>query len=355
MIFSNKNKFNIRENVKMKVYFKDQFEFFETYSDYNGKKNILDVQQKFPHGESMTNFVYDNFELIYKFLTETESCFDNINNEKNYKHEWNYILGSCMETIGFHPYFLYIKQQAFNLYQNEKNRIQNKELIDIYSLSKLIAIYQNMKDDLLQFISVCAKTKTEPDYSNIYNFMSLTKEKKLILGGELAYGNIISEPKISDDEYIVEYGKVILRRNIVKGKRTISVIDVLYPNTLLDLHKFIMAKYLQAGVKFRQCKNCNNFFAVTGNSKAEYCNRLIAGSEKTCRQAGSMRIYQNKKLEDPINKPYTKAYKTRNARIRYGTMTREEFEKWSVEARERRDRCLAGLLDFSEFEEWLSK
>lgn len=357
MIFSNENKVIIRKNVKMKVYFKDQTETFETYSDYNGKQNFLDAQLKMSYGESMTKFVYNNLDPVYEFLDETESCFESINkHDRNYKQDWNYILGSCIEAIGFHPYFLFLKQEAFNLYQKEEERIQKKELIAVTFLSKLIPIYQAIKEDLLKFISVSLKPKTEPDYSNIYNFISLNKENKLLLGGELAYGNIVSELLILNDNYTIEYNKVIFpERKLIKGKRPMGVVEVLYPNTLVDLHKFIMAKYLQEGIKFKSCKNCNSYFAVMGNSKAEYCNRLMEGSEKTCRQAGSMRIYQSKKLEDPINQVYTRAYKTRNARIRYGSMTREEFDKWSAEAREHRDKCLAGLLEFSEFEEWLSK
>ena len=50
---------------------------------------------------------------------------------------------------------------------------------------------------------------------------------------------------------------------------------------------------------------------------------------------------------------YNRAYKTHNARIRYGTMTREEFKAWTEEAKKRRDACQAGESSLERFEEWL--
>ena len=48
-----------------------------------------------------------------------------------------------------------------------------------------------------------------------------------------------------------------------------------------------------------------------------------------------------------------RSYKAHNARIRYGLMTREEFQAWSKEARQKRDRCVAGELSLEEFVAWL--
>jgi hypothetical protein len=359
MIFEdNKKDIYIGKNVRARIFFKDQKENFEIHSDYKDGNKLLEFHQKMSYGEGAENFVYGNFEVVYTLLKETEMYFDAIN--KGEETNWKYILQSCTKVISWHPYFIFVKQAAFELFQREKERIQKNELIDVYVLSKFIPIYQSMKEDLFQFISVCLNPKIEPDFSEIYKFISLGEEKKLLLGDELAYGKVVSEIQALVDSYVLEeddvpFGIVSPLVRLRKGNRPMAVVEVLYPDTVIDLHKFIMAQYLQMNIKFKTCKSCSSYFAVMGNSKAEYCNRLMAGSEKTCRQAGSMRIYQSKKLKDPINQAYTKAYKTRNARIRYGRMTREEFENWSAEAREYRDKCLAGLLDFSEFEKWLSK
>ena len=360
MIFSGKKNAYMGENVRARVFFKDQNENFEIHSDYKDGNRLLEYHKKMQFGESVETFVYGDFEVVYTALKETEMYFEAINNNDDYENNWKYVLNACTDVISRHPYFIFIKQAAFRLFYYEKARQQKKEPIDIFALSKLIAVYQNIREELFQFVSVCLNPKVEPEFSKIYKFVSLGEKKKLFSSGELAYGDVVGEIQALTESYVIEddkapFGIVPPLARLSKGNRPMAVVEVLYPNTLIDLQNFIISQYLQMDVKFKTCKNCNSFFAVTGNSKAEYCNKLMTGSEKTCRQAGSMRIYQSKKLEDPINQAYTRAYKTRNARIRYGTMTREEFEKWSVEARERRDRCLAGLLDFTEFEKWLAK
>jgi hypothetical protein len=68
---------------------------------------------------------------------------------------------------------------------------------------------------------------------------------------------------------------------------------------------------------------------------------------------GSFRLYEKRTLENPTIKEYKRSYKAHNARIRYGTMTREEFSAWSLQAREKRDLCVAGKLSLEDFTAWL--
>ena len=118
--------------------------------------------------------------------------------------------------------------------------------------------------------------------------------------------------------------------------------------------EFVLYRYLQENLHLRKCKYCNRYFATHGHTKLEYCDRLIENSTKTCREMGSLRLYEQRKMEDPAVREYKRSYKTHNARIRYGLMTREEFTAWSIEARTRRDLCSAGKLPLDEFVEWLN-
>ena len=90
-----------------------------------------------------------------------------------------------------------------------------------------------------------------------------------------------------------------------------------------------------------------------GNTRLEFCDRLIDGSAKTCKEIGSLRLYEKRKPEEPAIKEYKRSCKAHNARIRYGLMTREEFNTWSQEARRKRDDCVAGKLSLEEFVAWL--
>lgn len=120
-----------------------------------------------------------------------------------------------------------------------------------------------------------------------------------------------------------------------------------------DVPYFLLAACLQADVRFRVCKYCGRYFSLTNNYATEYCDRLIEGSTKTCKEIGSLRLYEQRKFDDPIIKEYKRSYKAHNARIRYGLMTREEFSAWSAEARRKRDECIAGRIPFEDFVAWL--
>ena len=120
-----------------------------------------------------------------------------------------------------------------------------------------------------------------------------------------------------------------------------------------DLICFLLCRYLEANLRFHACKFCGKLFGVTGNYKQEYCSRVIPGSEKTCKEMGSVRLYEKKIFSEPAIKEYKRSYKAHNARIRYGLMTREEFDKWAAEAREKRDACVAGKLSLEDFVAWL--
>ena len=120
-----------------------------------------------------------------------------------------------------------------------------------------------------------------------------------------------------------------------------------------DFVQFILAEYIRRNLRFRICKFCGRYFGIMGNTRAEFCDRLIDGSTKTCKEMGSLRLYEKRKMEDPAIREYKRSYKAHNARIRYGIMTREEFNAWSQEARRRRDDCVAGKLPLEEFVAWL--
>ena len=129
--------------------------------------------------------------------------------------------------------------------------------------------------------------------------------------------------------------------------------DTLNTERAEDFTQFILAEYTRRDLRFRVCKFCGRYFGIMGNTRLEFCDRLIDGSTKTCKEMGSLRLYEKRKLEEPAIKEYKRSYKAHNARIRYGLMTREEFNTWSQEARRKRDDCVAGKLSLEEFVAWL--
>ena len=141
--------------------------------------------------------------------------------------------------------------------------------------------------------------------------------------------------------------------------------EVLYPNSLEEIVEFFVRECLRRELRFRRCKSCGKFFALTGYANTEYCDRLFGGSGKTCKEAGAVRLYRTKISADPVIQAYNKEYKKRFAWIKYKKISKEDFYAWSERARAERDKCMAKrestddgdakLRALKELEKWLGK
>ena len=101
-----------------------------------------------------------------------------------------------------------------------------------------------------------------------------------------------------------------------------------------------------------RCKHCGKFFLIRGGKYFSYCdNPLKDAPDKTCRDVGSRRRYDDKCKNDPIWQTYNRAYKAHYARYMKKKMTISEFEKWSRFASDLRDRAIAGEIEFQRYYE----
>ena len=117
--------------------------------------------------------------------------------------------------------------------------------------------------------------------------------------------------------------------------------EILYPNSVEEIAEFFVREILRRDLRFRRCKSCGKYFALTGYANTEYCDRLFGGSGKTCKEAGAVRLYRTKITADPVVRAFNKEYKKRFAWIKYKKITKEAFYEWSERARIERDKCLA--------------
>lgn len=126
------------------------------------------------------------------------------------------------------------------------------------------------------------------------------------------------------------------------------IFDNYFSMLYLEFTKIVSGKF-----NIKKCKNCKKYFLVTGNYNTEYCNYIQDGETKTCREIGAVRKYAEKINDNPILKAYNRAYKTHFARIRYKSMTKEQFSKWADAAKEKKEKALAGEISLDTFEAWL--
>ena len=101
-----------------------------------------------------------------------------------------------------------------------------------------------------------------------------------------------------------------------------------------ELANFLIYSYLDMDLRMQKCKYCGRYFGVADNYRSEYCNRLIKNSTKTCKELGSVKLYEQKLMENPAVREYKRSYKSHNSRVRYGSMTKEEFFQMIDEAKQ---------------------
>ena len=105
----------------------------------------------------------------------------------------------------------------------------------------------------------------------------------------------------------------------------------------------------------RVCKNCLRYFAVTGKSSTEYCDRVCDSKGRTCREIGAINTWTQRKQGDEVFKEYRREYKKRFARINAGRLTKSAFYAWSEEARKKKEDCDNGTITPEDFSRWLKE
>lgn len=301
--------------------------------------------KEYSTGTAIADFVRTNINSWDMQIKVIQEVLDAINAGKDIERNFDYLYGYTRywynESAVFLPLSASLQRLHIQFEAGEKLTLvecvrQMNYYKDIQSkLARLAYAFfetdqpQNMKELYAQRQGDCGYE----EYPHIsFGSVSLERMWKGI-SGIFPYDDWLDEPYVIKEEEIFT-----------------EVLKTETPNNLID---FILYRYLTENIRFRACKLCGSYFGIVGNSKVEYCDRVIPGSKKTCREMGPHRIYSKRKMGEPAIREYKRSYKAHNARIRYGLMTREEFNAWSLEAREKRDQCLTGKLSLEKFVEWL--
>ena len=92
-------------------------------------------------------------------------------------------------------------------------------------------------------------------------------------------------------------------------------------------------------IHLKTCRNCGKLF-LPRRSNADYCQRISQKDGKTCAEIGYARTFSQNVRNDELLQAYTRAYKAHYARMskprkKAPNMTREEFNSWYHEARQK--------------------
>lgn len=338
----------------MKIWFSaytdNKSEYFEIRTcDASGERNFKTLWHKsFPLGMSVADFLYedDNLEYLKTELQILESYIFTLNSGQKADEIFPDLFARAKRWADTNPLYLplaiAIEQLRIEYEQKRQVSIDNiqtdiVELIEWkHTLSDIIHnVFETDKngDPQENFIHMAGGKQWLPQFPQ-YGMM---RTESVVFDGHIPYPYDYSE--------LMDFGDLVLPKS--------GVATVLNATSLSDLVGFLIAQYLCANLRFRTCKCCGKLFGIMTDYRLEYCSREIDGLGKTCREMGATRVYGKKVAEEPAIKEYTRSYKAHNARIRYGIMTRDEFNIWAAEAREKRDACVAGKLSFEEFVAWL--
>ena len=131
--------------------------------------------------------------------------------------------------------------------------------------------------------------------------------------------------------------------------------EVLYPQSIADLVDYHTRECIKREVRMRVCKNCGKYFAISGRSTTEYCDRVFDSKGRTCKEIGAIARWNRSKSDDDVFKEYRREYKKRFAWIKAGKIGSDVFYAWSEEARKKKAACEAGDLSLDEFTQWLKQ
>jgi hypothetical protein len=328
---------NLFSNLtELHPYFYDVYQTFENMRDmwevtlslyYELKETIQDNEFWFNDEKSIQN-IKKILKEHYKLLPENKSG-------NSFKAKVEGILNECVETL-------------------------NKD-------SNLI------KEKLLEFCHVGKKYKIAVEYcldsENPNEYSDLTSVERYFLF-EQTHG------KYNLRNYIFPSFKIGTKENPDIYREDSSITDTTNYNELkkkLPNEPLVMFEYYQSDIKglcylefmklikkgifVRKCNNCQKYFINTGRADTLYCDRIVNADRKTCRDVGAMNQYREKVSNDPIMEIYQKYYKKNYARIKYKSeskrMSKQDFEKWSNQAMEMREKAKSGKITFDEFKEWL--
>ena len=131
--------------------------------------------------------------------------------------------------------------------------------------------------------------------------------------------------------------------------------EVLYPESICDLISYHLQECVKQGLRFRICKNCGRYFYMSGRNTAMYCCRPYDEKGHTCRRVAPVWGWSERNQKDKIFHEYRREYKRRFAWINAGRIEQDAFYAWSKQAREKKTECIAGIISYEDFTEWLRR
>ena len=310
-------------------------------------------------GTALADFLYADFSLLDITEQELPNLIQDFQQKRDLFSSFQWLFVRIYDIVCQSGLFAPL---AASLHRLHLDYTQGRDMAGtVQTIHTQIAYYKELRPKLARVVDEVFVLEREEDMVQRYFQLKedRSKDQPAFHYPDLAYGPIAFQPLTKDANGFFPYDNLYDLANPSNLETQLDErmtgfygesINTEDPQAFVA---FVLTKCLQHNVHFRSCKFCHRYFAVTGNPKTQFCNRRIEGSRKTCKEMGASRIYTRQTAEQDVVREFRRSYKTHNARVRYGMMTREEFSAWSQEARRQRDLCLGGQLPYDRFVAWL--
>lgn len=284
-------------------------------------------------GVSAVDFAYDDHTLGY--VLKSLRCLDTpllqvSSHSQSLMDSLNSLVKCLYKKENLHPYYYPLLAAIINL--QKIDGVLSLEHLDY--LSHMATDFLCLYETIRKFLDVCTLAEDRSQAALNFYYAQLPQRPELL---DIAL-NAITPKEPSDHRQII------------------FPTLVLHPKTATDIWHYCLPKYLNANLdaNIRRCENCSKCFVTTGAGNPKYCDRIVAGTNKNCRQFVVKEKIRTKN-STPINAMYLSAYKTLFSRIKAQTMTKEQFHSWAKLARQVRDKCEQGIITKDDFAEWIAE
>ena len=274
-------------------------------------------------GNVAIDFLYDPlFEQIVGFLEVSKELVSQI--KRGEAEQWTKF--SAFAYVMFnngnmHPFYYPLFVHVAEAFRNEMRNAAGELLEDDFFCNQAIGLEQ-LKEKVATLLDAQNNVEDIEDVVRCYQRVAFQKPVQLTN----VYAEILSDAELT---------------------------MVVYPQVPEEIWNYLLPFYVIAGMRFKRCDNCKRFFASTGRGNPKFCERLIEGVGKTCRQVMPKLNFNSKADKDPAVYLYNRAYKTMYSRVTTGTMEKAMFKEWAKRARAMRDACSAATMTAEEYSTWL--
>ena len=253
---------------------------------------------------------FDLTKDIKKFISSYLKLF----NELTVAYPILYILFGDVWTI---LRYLVCKEGLYNGKYKIDFDSASTAYVNLYNdISYILAHRKKMKQELLDIFNLFSEYKVKLPTSEIALIYQAYNQNR---GYDLILNELNPYIRDTNNQLMTSWEDII---KILPNKLNE---DLSFPicDSLTKFVKQMVQVLIHKEQTLRRCKNCDRYFVARYSSLAEYCTRKVAGTNSSCQEYASKKIYKKKQAENPLYQVFTTYYNRIYGRIRRGSLDKD--------------------------------